>query len=284
MADELTDGELTPPADDDAAIKDVRSRLLVDAVDKWMKQLVDVSGNNRLLFYKDLKKGTLDLSKSADKRSLDSLLSGRRVRLSQLFTSALSREDASSRMRTVVAKSKEYFEERGLRTMYLAWGMATWANSGSAATPAAPVLLSEIFVQQRGGTGEDFDIELVGDWQINPTLVHYLDAECGLVLNVDSYVEITEEIPISATKVFDKLKHDVRESFDRSPMAAQTTPDTWLRYVRHATAEPTMRTISRPSITAWKQRHCSSKRTSKSFRSHPMEIGWNLKSEKGVAW
>ena len=68
-----------------------------------------------------------------------------------------------------------------------------------------------------------------------------------------------------------------------SPMSTHSSARTGL-FQKFLIAEPTMRTISRPSITAWEQRHCFSKRTSKSFRSHPMEIGWNLKSEKGVAW
>ena len=68
-----------------------------------------------------------------------------------------------------------------------------------------------------------------------------------------------------------------------SPMSTHSSARTGL-FQKFLIAEPTLRTISRPSITAWEQRHCFSKRTSKSFRSHPMEIGWNLKSEKGVAW
>jgi very-short-patch-repair endonuclease len=209
MADLDLLGAEDEPAEIDPAASDSKARLLAEAVAKWQSQLVDVSGNNRLLYYKDLKKGTLDLSGDADRSAVETLLSGRRVRLSQLFLLPAEREDAAARMRAVLSKSKENFEERGLRTMFITWGMATWPNPGSSAIPAAPVLISEIIAQARGGVGEDFDIDLVGDWEMNPTLIHYLSTERGIAIDSNVYEDLVEDPMISGTEVFARLTGEV---------------------------------------------------------------------------
>ena len=54
------------------------------AAEQWRSQLIDVSGRNQLLFYRDLKVGTLDLA-TADSTALDALLAGRKVTVSRLF-------------------------------------------------------------------------------------------------------------------------------------------------------------------------------------------------------
>ena len=50
---------------------------------------------------------------------------------------------AARRVRAIKAKATENFEERGLQTLFLAWGIATWANPRGATVPAAPVLLRQ---------------------------------------------------------------------------------------------------------------------------------------------
>jgi hypothetical protein len=105
--------------------------------------------------------------------AVDQLLSSRPVRLSMLF-SDMAVGGAARRARTVKAKAAENFEERGLQTLFLAWGMVTWSNVRGTAVPAAPVLLRQAVLTARGGAGEDFDASLPGEWEINPTLLHRL--------------------------------------------------------------------------------------------------------------
>ena len=45
-----------------------RARLLRKQVKVWTGQLVDLSGRNNLLYYHDLKRGTLDLSEAVPER------------------------------------------------------------------------------------------------------------------------------------------------------------------------------------------------------------------------
>ena len=161
-----------------------RLRLVRRAVRTWTGELVDLGGRNTLLYYRDLKQGTLDVGpgSGANEIAVDALLSSRTVRLSNLFGDAVIGSEAR-RARTVKAKATENFEERGLQTLFLAWGMATWVNSRGTATPAAPVLLRQVALSARGGVGEDFDVSLPGEWEINPTLLHLLKTDHQVELN-----------------------------------------------------------------------------------------------------
>ena len=185
-----------------------RGRLVNQAVKVWTGELVDLTGRNTLLYYRDLKQGTLDLGPGsvASVLYVEALLSSRRVRLSELF-SADALVAAARRARTVKAKATENFEERGLRTMFLAWGMATWSNSRSAATPAAPVLLRQADLSARGGAGEDFDAALPGEWELNPTLFHMLKADHGMDLAKEDILRLLDEDsePPNATPLFERL-------------------------------------------------------------------------------
>lgn len=107
----------------------------------WVGQLVDLGGRNTLLYYRDLKVGTLDLSpgSGANDVAVDQLIGSHTVALGILFGED-GRAEATRRARTIRAKATENFEERGVRTLFLAWGMATWTSERIASTPAAPVL------------------------------------------------------------------------------------------------------------------------------------------------
>src|SRR6266545_6527009 len=64
-----------------------RMRLVGGAVKTWTGELVDLGGRNTLLYYRDLKQGTLDIGpySGAEPVALDALLGSRTVRLSEMF-------------------------------------------------------------------------------------------------------------------------------------------------------------------------------------------------------
>ncbi len=185
-----------------------RVRLVRRSVDAWKGELIDLGGRNTLLYYRDLKQGTLDLGTGTgiDEVAVDTLLGGRTVRLSDMFDEA-SRAAAARRARTVKAKADENMEERGIQTMFLAWGMATWANPASTSVPAAPVLLRQAALGGRGGAGEDFDMSLPGEWEINPTLLHLLRTEYQVDLAANDMLELFDEEaePPSPLRIFERL-------------------------------------------------------------------------------
>lgn len=174
----------------------------------WKDQLVDLGGRNTLLYYKDLKQGTLDLSADrAHTLGVQQLLAGSTVRLSNLFDPS-DLPAAAKRARTVAAKATENFEERGLTTLHLAWGMATWTTQSSTATPAAPILLTEATLVSRGRTGDDYDVSLPGEWAVNPTLLHLLATDYHVSVDPDEVVSLLDTAGnsgLDAQPVFDRL-------------------------------------------------------------------------------
>jgi very-short-patch-repair endonuclease len=182
--------------------------LIGRAVRTWTGELVDLGGRNTLLYYRDLKQGTLDIGpgSGANAMAADSLLSSQTVRLSTMFGEPAT-SAAARRARTVKAKATENYEERGLQTLFLAWGMATWVNSRGTATPAAPVLLRQADLRARSGAGEDFDLSLPGEWEINPTLLHLLKTEYGIDLDRAELADLLDQdaAPPDPALLFERL-------------------------------------------------------------------------------
>ncbi|HEV8652715.1 MAG TPA: AAA domain-containing protein [Actinomycetes bacterium] len=189
-----------------AAADSGRARRVARAVTAWTGQLVDPGGRNTLLYYRDLKQGTLDLD-GADPVALGNLLAGRTVRLSALFPDPAERPAAAKRARTVRAKAQENFEERGLTTLFLAWGMATWEDQRTARAPAAPVLLVPARLAPRGAAGEDFDLALVAEEGVNPTLLYKLAVEFDCRIADDDLLDLLDDggQPPDAKRLFDRL-------------------------------------------------------------------------------
>lgn len=183
---------LPPPPD---APNGAREERVKRAIELWKGQLVDLGGRNTLLYYRDLKQGTLDLSdeSEAGEAAVDSLLASRTIRLSMAFREPEPLAAAAKRARTIRAKAKEMFEERGLTTLHLAWGMATWTNMRGTATPSAPILLRAAHLAPRGGAAEDFDLSLVGEFEVNPTLLHFLQTEHGLALRDSDLLDLFKD-------------------------------------------------------------------------------------------
>lgn len=72
-----------------------RAQLVQEASRRWRSQLIDLGGRNTLLYYKDLRSGTLDLS-AADPVAVAALLGGRTMSLTQLFTRSAAGKRAAA--------------------------------------------------------------------------------------------------------------------------------------------------------------------------------------------
>jgi very-short-patch-repair endonuclease len=181
----LLDGVREP---DTELLQSERGRLVKKAVDAWTGQLIDLGGRNNLLFYRDLRAGTLDLSDAAT-RAVDDLLLSKSVALSRLIPQEDEHSAALKRVRTVHNKGLAHYEERGLETTFLACGLATWTNPKAGATPSAPILLRALSIVPSGAAQDDFHLALTGEMEVNPTLVHYLKTEFGIECNLDALLE-----------------------------------------------------------------------------------------------
>src|SRR5450755_132775 len=166
-----------------------RADAITSAAKVWTGQLVDLTARNNLLYYRDLKVGTLDLGEvRAD--LLTNLLAGRTIVLSWMFPDADAKAAAVRRARAVRNRAQEHFEERGLETLFLACGMATWTNQRGTAVPAAPVLLVPARLAPRGVAQDEFEVAVMGEMEVNPTLLQMLQTEFDTQCDADELLEL----------------------------------------------------------------------------------------------
>ena len=179
LVDEVDHSEVDAPADDP------RLQAVSRAVKTWTDQLVDRSARNNLLFFRDQRTGTLDLT-NAPPATVFGILGGRPRSLAQLIPGDEDRlADAARRSRAIHNKAQAIYEERGIHTLYLACGLATWNNPHGTAQPAAPVLLAPAALTARGASQQSFDLQVTGELEVNPTLLNALAAEFDVVCDPD---------------------------------------------------------------------------------------------------
>jgi very-short-patch-repair endonuclease/DNA polymerase III delta prime subunit len=158
------------------------------AVKDWRGALVELGGRNNLLHYHDLKRGTLDLT-AANQAALEGLLRGRPTKFSSLFGDPEERERQMARIRTIHNKAKENLEERGLATLSLACGLASWDNKRGTWQPCAPVLLQRASLRALGAAQDEFELALVEDMEVNPLLLHLLKTDFDCELDQEALLE-----------------------------------------------------------------------------------------------
>ncbi len=163
-----------------AAVEQVR--------DGWIRRLIDLSRRNNLLYYRELKTGTLDFS-DANKKALDELLAGQTVPLTRLLPQAEETKTAAL-VQKIRRRAITNLEEKGLETLFLALGMASWTPTDAGRPPEAAILLVPIAVEVRGA----IKLQRKGEAQINPVLLHVLETEYGCPITPERLLEDAESI------------------------------------------------------------------------------------------
>lgn len=148
---------------------------------RWVQRLIDVSRRNNLLYFRPLRSGTLDLS-GAETRAFAALLHGQPVNLTHLAPAA-DLEELTRRARAIEHRALANQEEKGITTLFLGLGLATWAPDDSGRLPAAVVLLAPVaFAPARMSAGQSLTIRCSGAVQPNPVLLSVLASRFGLNL------------------------------------------------------------------------------------------------------
>ena len=164
-------------------------RALVDAArEVWIRRLIDHSRANSLLFFRDLKVGTLDLSDQpqtvvrllgGERMPVDAILSGREFQGNDTVQKARAKDEARGRVRAALVaiqrKATSNREEKGIETLHFAMGMATWPAGDGGRPYAAPVLLLPARIEARGRGSDDIRLVVEGEPQINPVLLYVLE-------------------------------------------------------------------------------------------------------------
>ena len=190
--------------------------LVERAAQEWKNTLVELGGRNTLLHYRDLKQGTLDLT-AADPDALSALLVGKPVRASSLFRDPDMRGQALRRARVIHGKAKENFEERGLETLWIACGLASWENRRAAWEPRSPVLLRRAQLRPMGAAQDEFELSLSGEMEVNPTLLHVLETDFSCKFD---HAALAARIPDGSIDDLMELREAyqwIREQASRAP-------------------------------------------------------------------
>ncbi|WP_449283212.1 AAA domain-containing protein [Leucobacter sp.] len=174
---------------------------------EWKNSLLDIGGNNRLLFFKKAS-GQLDLGE-ADQTAVQQLLEGKSVALGRLYPDPQQADIAARACRRLAAKQKESLEEYGVSVTYLALGLASWGHQEGNAPgdgsqeadrgpntelrlreplPNAPVFLRSITIERKKARTEAWELQLEEDTQFNSVLAHVLEAE-GVTLDEEALLD-----------------------------------------------------------------------------------------------
>ena len=187
--------------------RDSRARLVARALRGWVDQLTDLSARNNLLYYRDLRRGTLDLG-SASAGPRERLLGGR-PRCSQLFPDPGQRDDAVARLKEIYRKVRELDEERGINAGDVAAGMASWREDRK--SPAAPVLLRALSVTPTSAARDDFELVLDEESIVNPVLLFKFRSDFRLDIPEGMLEGLVGESPFDAEPVYEQLRKHARD-------------------------------------------------------------------------
>ncbi len=176
-------------------------RRIVDAAcGVWTRRLIDHSRANSLLFYRDLKVGTLDLT--AETEAVGRLLAGGKLTVESLVSAgryaespdpvvrtraeAEARQKVRSALVALQRKALSNLEEKGIETLHLAMGVATWPVADGGRPYDAPVLLLPARIVARGRAGDDLRLAVAGEPQVNPVLLYVLEENYAIRINASA--------------------------------------------------------------------------------------------------
>jgi hypothetical protein len=107
---------------------DARFAAVKSAAEGWIRKLIDPSRRNNLLFFRDLKLATLDLTAAPDE-AIAALLSPECEQVPiERFVPPDDLPTAAARLQEIRSRALANREERGLETLFLALGMAAWGR------------------------------------------------------------------------------------------------------------------------------------------------------------
>jgi len=180
---------------------DPEIRRQVDAArGVWTRRLIDHSRANSLLFYRDLKVGTLDLTSEAaavgrllagDKLTVESLVSApwyaaNAELVGRTLPGSATHQKVRNALVALHRKALSNLEEKGIDTLHLAMGMATWPAADKGRPYNAPVLLLPAHIEARGRAGDGLRLAVAGEPQVNPVLLYVLGENYAIHINASA--------------------------------------------------------------------------------------------------
>lgn len=155
-----------------------RQEIMDNAVKRWQTKLFDLGRRNNLLYYHDLKSGTLRLEKLCG-NTLEAFMDGQPVDMADLAPDTADLSGILGKTEQVRAKAVSNLEEKGIRTLFIAYGMAAWRSPDTGRPPCAPVFLIPADIEAVGRLGKRFTLRKRGEPAFNPVLRYTLINQFG---------------------------------------------------------------------------------------------------------
>jgi len=206
---------MSPPPQSfaDPAADPARLRLVAEARQAWRNRLVDPSRRNNLLYFRHLQRGTLDLARVLPERLAPILTGGASgaqdaaptVDVRDLF----DRDDlpkVTARLKEITRRAVENKEERGLETLHVVVGLATWSSRDDGREPCAPVLLVPIQLESSGREGRTHRIRRSGDPVPNMVLLYALATQFAVHLSSDDLFDSAEDADFDVEPIFRQVE------------------------------------------------------------------------------
>ncbi len=210
------------------------SRAITTASNEWRTSLIDVGGNNRLLYFRP-NASTIQFDAMPESASAK-LYSGKTVRLNELFVNAESLRKAQRACTALARKQREAQEEFGVPVAFMAVGTATWDPTASEAIiaaeadqaanpgegnakkrnytlPSAPVLLRALELSRKRGAQDSWELRLDEDFSLNSVLVHVMNAD-RFRLDEESILDLDNGSPQSANEMLKAIEAACRDVAD----------------------------------------------------------------------
>ncbi|HTN56346.1 MAG TPA: AAA family ATPase [Microbacterium sp.] len=140
-------------------------------------EAADLGGPSPLVLFGDDPDAGIDISK-AHPGSLPQFITGRSTLLSNLFRDEVGLRTARMAAERIAARSTELRTVRGIDAVRLAVGLARWRVGG--VDFSAPVLLRPLAIRRHHS---DFELKLLGSFEVNPELVRAAHDHFGLTLD-----------------------------------------------------------------------------------------------------
>jgi very-short-patch-repair endonuclease/DNA polymerase III delta prime subunit len=158
-----------------------RKRLVLQARDGWKRQLMDLSRRNNLLYFRELRSGNLNLD-GLNFAARQGLITGDEISPLEAFLET-DRQRIAANIREIWRKSQSNKEEKGLETLFLGIGMASWRPADEGRPPQSPVLLLPIAASYKGTNPLNVTLKRAGDLGLNPALVQILKMDHGCAID-----------------------------------------------------------------------------------------------------
>jgi hypothetical protein len=152
--------------------------------DSWRQEIAHLGGSSPLVRFVDSPRTRIDIT-AAHPGGLPRFLSGQPTLLEHLFREEFGLRNARLAAAAIEIKVNELRTTRGIDSMQLAIGIASWEFGGEKF--CAPILLRPLRIRR---VGKDFELSLAGAPALNPQLARLLEEQFHVALDGPSFVSL----------------------------------------------------------------------------------------------